>query len=126
MASSIWAITSSTSTVSLSCGSVGEFDVPPPNPEKLKLYAPVAMKGGEHIEGLVRSEWTGDERVDTIALGDRNQIGYPVANRSDPSNQLLVRDHPEGDRRTIPRAEWSFKDERHVTLNGGFRPRQNL
>ncbi len=99
-----------------------EFDVPPPNPEKLKLYGPVAMKGGEHIEGLVRSEWTGDERVDTISLGDRRQIGYPVANPSDPANRLLVRDHPDGERRTIARAEWSFKDERHVILNGGFAP----
>ncbi len=99
-----------------------EFDVPPPNPERLKLYAPIAMKGGEHIEGLVRSEWTGDERVDTISLGDRTQIGYPVSNPSDRANQLLVRDHPQDDRRTIPRADWSFKDDRHVTLKGGFDP----
>ena len=99
-----------------------EFDVPPPNPEKLKLYAPIAMKHGEHIEGLVSSEWTGDERVDTIPLGDRTQIGYPAANPDDPANQIFVRDHPQDERRTIPRSDWSFVDSRHVTLKGGFAP----
>jgi len=99
-----------------------EFDVPPPNPEKLKLYAPTATKNGDHIQGLVRSEWTGDERVDTIPLGDRTQIGYPVANPSDPANRLFVRDHPQDDRKLISRTEWSFADDRHVTLKGGFDP----
>src|ERR1051326_1357136 len=99
-----------------------EFDVPPPNPEKLKLYAPIATKNGEHIQGLVQSEWTGDQRVDVISLGDRTQIGYPVANPADPANRLTVRDHPQDERRTIPRAEWTFTDARHVSLKNGFHP----
>ncbi len=99
-----------------------EFDVPPPNPEKLKLYAPIATDNGKTIEGLVRSEWTGDRRVDSIPLGDRAQIGYPVANPSDRANTLTVRDRPEDRRRTIPRNRWSFSGDRRVTLQGGFDP----
>jgi hypothetical protein len=99
-----------------------EFDVPPPNPDKLKLYAPVAANNRDPIQGLVRSEWTGDTRVDTISLGDRTQIGYAVSNPADPANQLYVRDHVEDERKTIPRSEWTFNDDRHVTLKGGFEP----
>jgi hypothetical protein len=99
-----------------------EFDVPSPNPEKLKLYAPIAMKNGEHIQGVVQSEWTGDERVDVISLGDRTQIAYPVGNPSDPANRLTVRDHPQDERRTIPRTDWAFTDAQHISLKGGFEP----
>ena len=99
-----------------------EFDVPPPNPDKLKLYAPIATKNGDPIHGLIRSEWTGDERVNTIALGDRTQIGYAVANPDDPANRLFVRDHVEDQRKTIPRGDWTFSGDRHVTLKGGFEP----
>src|SRR5579884_3400943 len=96
-----------------------EFDVPS---DKLKLYAPVAMNNTEHITGMVRAEWTGDQRVEVISLGDRTQTGYAVANPNDPANQLTVRDHVADERHTIPRAEWSFSDPRHVSLRGGFEP----
>jgi len=99
-----------------------EFDVPATQPEKLRLYAPVASRNGVPIEGLVHSEWTGDERVDTISLGDRTQTAYPVANPADPANQMTVRDDPAGERTLIPRANWSFIDDHHVTLKGGFDP----
>src|SRR5579872_735176 len=99
-----------------------EFDVPPPNPEKLKLYAPVATNGGVPIQAPVLAEWTGDERVDTISLGDRAQVAYAAANPVDPANRMYVRDHVEDPRRSIPRADWSFADDRHVTLKAGFEP----
>ena len=99
-----------------------EFDVPPPNPEKLKLYAPVATNGGSAIQAPILAEWTGDERVDTISLGDRAQIAYPAANREDAANRLYIRDHVEDARKLIPREQWSFTDDRHVTLRGGFDP----
>ncbi len=98
-----------------------EFDVPP-QPDLLKLYAPIATRNGQPITGLVRSEWTGDKLVDTMPLGDRTQIGYPVADPDDASNMLTVRNHARDERTIVPRANWSFKDDRHVTLKGGFEP----
>jgi hypothetical protein len=99
-----------------------EFDVPATDAAKLRLYAPVTTRHGAPLEGLVRSEWTGDEPVDTISLGDRTQIGYPAADTSDPDDRMLVRDAPNSERRTIARNRWSFTDDRHVTLKGGFEP----
>src|SRR5579884_431511 len=98
-----------------------EFDVPPPNPELLKLYAPVATDNGKTIRGLVRSEWTGDRREDIVPLGDRTQIGYP-ADMTDPSNRLTVRDRVQDARKIIPKTQWSFTDDRHIGLRGGFDP----
>lgn len=98
-----------------------EFDVP--GQEKLMhLQAPVATQNGKPITGLVRSEWTGDKRVTTIALGDRVQIGYAVANPEDPANQIYVRDSYLGERRKIKRSEWKFADANHVTMESGFDP----
>ena len=101
-----------------------EFDVPPtdapPAEELLRLYAPIATRDGQPITGLVRSEWTGDRRVSTIPLGDRNQIGYPVADPHAVENRMLVRDTVVGERREIPRDKWSFSDSRHVTMADGF------
>jgi hypothetical protein len=82
-----------------------EFDVPQ-RPKMLRLTAPVASQNGNPITGLVRSEWTGDQRVTTIPLGDRNQIGYPVADADDPANQMFVRETLLGERRKIKRSDW--------------------
>ena len=79
-----------------------EFDVPP-GKELLRLYAPVATNNGQPIFGMVRSEWEGDKRVTTISLGDRDQIGYAVADPNYAENRLLVRDTVNGERRTIAR-----------------------
>ena len=102
-----------------------EFDVPPGPPadkDLLRLYAPVATNNGQPILGLVRSEWEGDKRVTTISLGDRTQIGYPVADPNYSENKLLVRDSVNGERRTIARGKWRFSDARHVTMEDGFEP----
>ena len=98
-----------------------EFDVPP-GPDLLRLYAPVATNNGRTILGLVRSEWEGDQRVTTIPLGDRSQIGYAVADPNYSQNRLLVRDSVNGERRTIERSKWTFSDARHVTMPEGFEP----
>jgi len=95
-----------------------EFDVGRP----LRLYAPVASNNGQPIYGLVRSEWEGDQRVTTISLGDRSQIGYPVADANDPANKIFVRDTVNGARRLIARDKWKFADVRHVTMDAGFEP----
>ena len=98
-----------------------EFDVPPKD-NLLRLYAPVATNNGQPVLGLVRSEWEGDERVTTIPLGDRSQIGYAVADPADVANRMLVRDAVNGERRTVPRNLWTFSDTTHITMQAGFEP----
>jgi hypothetical protein len=98
-----------------------EFDVPP-SAKLLHLYAPIATNNGQPIEGLVRAEWEGNELVNTIPLGDRSQIGYPLADANDPENRIFVRDTVNGERRLIARVKWKFADATHVTLDGGFEP----
>jgi len=98
-----------------------EFDVPP-SAKLLHLYAPIATNNGQPIEGLVRAEWEGDQLVTTIPLGDRSQIGYPLADANDPENKIFVRDTVNGERRLVARGKWKFADATHVTLDGGFEP----
>ena len=98
-----------------------EFDVPD-TPGLLKLDAPVATDHGEPITGLVRAEWTGQERVSTISLGDRSQKAYAVADPDDPDNKLYVRDQVDGARTLLSRSSWQFANATHVTLSAGFEP----
>ncbi len=98
-----------------------EFDVPASD-HLLKLDAPIATDHGKTITGLVRSEWTGDEKVNTISLGDRTQTGYPAADPHDPANAIYVRDQIDGARTLLPRSAWNFADATHVTMSAGFEP----
>ncbi len=98
-----------------------EFDIPP-SPKLLHLYAPIASDHGKPIFGLVRSEWEGDQRVDTISLGDRTQVAYPVADQNNSANKMYVRDTVNGERRLIARSKWTFADATHVKMDDGFEP----
>jgi len=98
-----------------------EFDLPP-SPGLLRVEVPIATDHGKPITGLVRSEWEGNQRVTTIPLGDRDEIGYPVADANDPANKLFVRDTVESERRLIPRDQWTFSDPTHVGMQAGFEP----
>lgn len=98
-----------------------EFDVPDA-PGRLKLNAPIATNRGKTITGMIRSEWTGDEKIATISLGDRKQKAYSVADPNDSENKLYVRNRVEEARTLLPRSSWSFEDATHVTLRGGFEP----
>ncbi len=98
-----------------------EFDVPD-TAGMMRLNAPVATQNGKTITGLVRAEWTGDKEVKTIPLGDRSQIGYPVADEGDAANRMYVRDRVDGPRTEIVRGAWSFSGTRHVTMEAGFQP----
>ena len=111
-----------------------EFDVPP-TPGLLRIDAPIATNNGQPIHGLVRSEWEGGDgagnapptdRVTTIPLGDRDQLGYPVADPKSPANKIFVRDTVGGERRVIPRDQWTFSDPTHVTMASRIRARQDL
>jgi hypothetical protein len=98
-----------------------EFDVPPA-PGVLRVDVPIVTNHGKPITGLVRSEWVGNQRVTTIPLGDRDELGYPVSDAQDAANKLFVRDTVEGERRVIPRDQWSFADPTHVSMAAGFEP----
>ena len=98
-----------------------EFDLPP-SPNSLRVYAPIATNKKGPVTGLVRSEWVGNQRVTTIPLGDRDEIGYAVSDPNDAANKLFVRDTVDGQRRLIPRADWTFSDPTHVSMAAGFEP----
>jgi hypothetical protein len=94
----------------------------PQAPGVLGVAVPIASNHGKPITGLVRSEWVGNQRVTTIPLGDRDELGYPVSDAQDAANKLFVRDTVEGERRVIPRESWTFADPTHVTMSAGFEP----
>ena len=113
-----------------------EFDVADEG-DRLKLYAPVAHDpGGKEIHGLLRSDFTpakivGDMPLGHFLLGPNGGKSYPVDDPASPKNVLTVRDAPEGQRNTIPRAQWSFAhivdgklaaDTHFIHLDGGFQP----
>ena len=106
-------------------------------PGRLRLSAPVAHDpGGKEIHGLVRTDFTPAEKRDDmplghILLGPDGGNSYPVDDPASEKNQLTVRDTPTGDRKTIPRSEWSFAhvaqgqlaaDPHYVHLSSGFLP----
>ena len=113
----------------------------------LRLYAPTAVpddgnpepraptskeasisKPQRPITGLVRADFSVTERVDEHPLGHMisGNIGgteYACSDPEDTANVLTVRDSPFAERRKIPRADWSFtEDRRGVRLKDGFEP----
>ena len=113
-----------------------EFDLSSQG-DHLRLTAPIAHDtGGKEITGLVRTDFTPAEKHDDmplghILLGPDGGNGYPVDDPESERNKLTVRDTPAGDRKTIPRSEWSFAhivdgllkaDPHYVHLNSGFIP----
>jgi hypothetical protein len=113
-----------------------EFDIPN-QPERLKLWAPIAHDpGGKEIHGLVRTDFTlpnrrNDMPLGHILLGPDGGKSYPVDDPQSELNVLTVRDTPTAQREAIPRNEWSFAhtvqgqltpDPHYIHLNGGFTP----
>ncbi len=99
-----------------------QFDVPPRD-GVLRLDVPVATDGGRRIEGLVRCDWTVEERVVTLPLGHRDHRPYPIADVEHPDNVLTERDGRLAARRVVPRDQWRFADgETRIARAGGFEP----
>jgi hypothetical protein len=122
----------------------------------MRLYAPVAREGeiheekktpnaqrrtpnaqsdpkGKPITGLVRADFTVNERVEEHPVGHLigGNIGgteYSAWRPDDPANVLTVRDGPMEKRRTVPRNDWEFAGgtakpgAQTVRLKGGFEP----
>jgi hypothetical protein len=97
-----------------------QFDVPD-NPALLRLYAPIATDHGKPITGLVRAEFTPDQRTDTMPLADRNHRPYEIVNPTDPEMRLTVRDTPAGPRTVVPRKEWAITNGK-IRREQGFAP----
>src|SRR5437867_5490373 len=99
-----------------------QFDVPPRD-GVMRLDAPIATDGGRPIEGLVRCDFTVDERVATLSLGHRGHRPYPIADVEHPDNVLTERHGRLAARRVVPRDQWRFVDhETRIARAGGFEP----
>lgn len=99
------------------------------------LEAPVALDGGEPIEGTVSITHQLFAPAPHLLLADRAHRPYTAAPTAgsfeQPDARLLVRDYPDAPRREIDRSRWRFArivDERlipdpsYVALEGGFEP----
>ena len=107
-----------------------QFD-PPKQKGRMRLYPPIATKGGKPIRGVVRGDFVVKDRVYSHLLSDRGHIPYEVADPNAPGTVLTVRDAVESPRTTIPRSKWKFArmengktvaDKGQVYLDGGFEP----
>lgn len=87
----------------------------------LGLRAPVVDVGA----GWNRAEWRLDVPAPELPLSDAGLFAftpYPTADVEDQEAVLSVRTSPGGAASTLPRSQWRFSDENHVTLEGGFQP----
>ncbi len=105
-----------------------QFDVPN-KANLLRLKAPIARDGDKPVRGLVRSDWTVDQKGTSLHLGHRQHIPYPVSDPNDPSNVLTVRAGRLAPRTLVARDRWTFArtfrgeiipDKTHITMSSGF------
>src|SRR5260370_20693528 len=90
----------------------------PDTPNLMRLYPPVA----QGVQGIVRAELTLDRKEARYSVADRNHRPYTVLNPDDPGLRLTVRDHVEGPRTTIPRADWHIENSATIVPKNGFDP----
>ncbi|RLD76333.1 MAG: hypothetical protein DRJ07_16530, partial [Bacteroidetes bacterium] len=94
-----------------------QWDVPQSN-KLLNISLPIAkMPNGKEISGLVRSDWMVKQTVNTLKLGHRNQIGYPVSDARALENILTVRKGRNAKRDTIARNSWQFGKEKNGRIS---------
>jgi hypothetical protein len=94
-----------------------QFD-PPQEANLMRLYTPTI----QGVTGVVRSEFVLDRRETSHSVADRNHIPYAVMNPTDPKLTLTVRDRADGERRTVPRAQWKIDEGNRVVMSSGFEP----
>ncbi len=99
-----------------------------PGDDRMVLAPPIATKDGKAITGKVAYELIVDEPADQAQFTGRLGTAYPFASDGAPDAALTERDRPDGDRRVIPRARWSFvraeggDTPTRIALEGGFTP----
>src|SRR5436190_14744429 len=107
-----------------------QFD-PPKRAGLVRVYPPTASENGRPIRGLVRSDFVVTEKEQDHSLADRDHLAYAVVDPDSPDNVMTVRDSVEGQRRIVPRDQWSFSrtedgrkvsDATRVSLSAKFEP----
>jgi len=89
-----------------------QFDIPR-EPPLMSVTVPIARNpDGSPIQGIVRSDFVPDEAIASFSLGDRLFFPYRAADPKDPSATLTERSLANGQRRVIPRDQWSFAEDR--------------
>src|SRR5262249_56140453 len=89
---------------------------------------PIGTKDGMPITGKVAYELIVDAPRATARFTGNLGTAYPVASEGALDAVLSERDRPDGERRPIPRAAWSFVASggdaaaTEITLDGGFKP----
>lgn len=82
-----------------------------PGDARMVLKAPVATEGDKPITGRVAYELIVNETREQAQFTGRLGTPYPFAHEGAPEATLTERDRPEGERRPIARANWSFVKE---------------
>lgn len=105
------------------------WDVAPdPKANRLILKPVVATQHGKPITGKVAYELIVNAPSPTAEFTGIQGIAYPFAHKGAPDAVLTIRERPEGKRRMVPRARWSFVPApdggvpRQLSLEGGFQP----
>jgi hypothetical protein len=100
----------------------------PPGEKLLLLAAPIATDHGQPITGPVAYDLIVDAPAASARFAGIGGTAYPFAAPGAPDAALTERDRPEGERRPIARAAWSFVLPRdggvptEIALEGGFKP----
>src|SRR5215207_815223 len=99
-----------------------------PGGGRMILNAPVASEQGEPITGKVAYELIVNAPTNTARFSGMQGTVYPPAEGAAGDAALTERDRPDGQRRAIARADWSFAQPKgggtpnEIKLNGGFKP----
>ncbi|HVJ53552.1 MAG TPA: alpha/beta hydrolase domain-containing protein [Aliidongia sp.] len=99
-----------------------------PGEKRFALKPPVATDHGRPITGKVAYEVIVDALAPMASFAGIGGLPYPFAKSGAPDAQLSWRDRPEGERRPIAHADWSFAapgDDgmpQEIALKEGFRP----
>jgi hypothetical protein len=99
-----------------------------PGDKRLVLRPPIATKDGTPITGKVAYELIVDAPRATARFTGMLGTAYPLAREGALDAMLSERDRPDGERRPLPRAAWSFVASgggaaaTEITLDGGFKP----
>jgi hypothetical protein len=95
--------------------------------DRLVLKAPIAAREGAPITGKVAYDLIVDWPRQSARFTGMAGTAYPPASDGAPDAALTERDRPEGERRPIARAAWSFVEPRgdgppiEIRLDGGFK-----